>query len=162
MCELVTIFVPMKQSILKSAHKEIIQTVDSETGELLDVTVKQHTYLANTKEQFFLGYVTMLSAFNELSGNAIKTYAYLLERYNCGTLVAIVASIKDDIRSHIKSRATTNKVIDNAIAELVAIKFLIRKAHGAYIINPRYAFKGSTRDRDASLAAVLRLECPEC
>lgn len=162
MSQLVSIFVTMKQSILKPSHKEIIKYVDRDTGEILDQEVKQHTYLASTKEQFFLGYVSMLAVFNDLTGNAIKTYAYLLERYNAGALIAINSGIKEDIKQFIKSKAQSNKGIDGALAELVKVKFLIRKSHGTYLINPRYAFKGSTKDRDASLKAILTLECPEC
>lgn len=152
----------MKKAMLKVGKETVVNTVDNISGEILETVVQQHKYLSDSKEQFFIGYVSMLAVFNELSGNAIKVYAYLLENYVCGIGIGITSSIKEEIKERIKSKAKGVTTIDNALKELVEVKFLIKSGHGTYIINPRYAFKGSTMDRNKSLKAVIELECPDC
>lgn len=40
-----------------------------------------------------------------------------------------------------------NAVIDNAISQLTKYGFLIKKCKGAYLLNPKYFFKGTLSDR---------------
>ena len=152
----------MKKSYLKSSMREIRTIVDSETGEVLDTQVTSHKYLANNKEEFFLCYVTLLSVFKEISGPAIKVYASLLYTYKPGMPIAITVGLKKILSAEIgvKSPGT----ISNVLLELLESKLLYKKddVRGIYYINPRYAFKGSSSERDKTLKAVIELECRDC
>ena len=136
--------------------------IDSETGEILDEQIIKHTYLAGSKEQFYIGYVKLLSVFQDISGPAIKVYAYLLERYNAGIMIGINKALKNEIKKRIN--ASGDSTVNNALTELVKIGLLYKQkdVYGAYFINPRYAFKGSTSDRDKLLKTVIELHCPNC
>lgn len=153
----------MKNSFLKTSLKEV-KTVVTEDGEVLDYIENKQSYIANSKEAFFLGYATLLSTFKDISGQSIKVYAYLLKNYEPGLVIGVNKPVKEAIREWINSTASTTTSIDNSLAELVKNNLLIRRegSKGAYLLNPRYAFKGSTKDRDASLRTILTLECPTC
>ena len=50
----------MKNSFLKKGYTETRTIVDSDTGEVVDIYVNTSTYLANTKEEFYLMYSSMV------------------------------------------------------------------------------------------------------
>lgn len=133
--------------------------VSEETGEILSEETTTHRYLANTQEEFFLAYVSMLSVFKDISGPAIKVYAYLLLNNKSGVKIAITKAIKEDICTFIKSKSKSVTVIDNILPELLREGLLLKVAEsrGTYMLNPRYAFKGSHFNRNKSLKAVLEL-----
>ncbi len=72
-CGLIFIYYVYKQihsiqtSILKNRLTEITKTVDSETGEILDLEIKKQGYIANSKEEFFLIYSTLIGVFQKIS-----------------------------------------------------------------------------------------------
>ena len=145
----------------KVITKEVTHVVNKE-GESLDVTVKEYDILAGDKEEFFLCFVSLLSMFKEISGPSIKVFAYLLLNNNSGVPIAINKGIKEIIAEWIKIKSIGT--IDNALLELTKNNMLIRKkeTRGVYMINPRYAFYGSKKDRDNKLLAVIRLGCKDC
>lgn len=144
----------LKRSI---SNTELVVSAD---GEVLDRNIKEYKYLAETKEQFFIGYVSMLALFYEqLSGPEIKVYAYLLAHYNFDSTIAIVKGIKEEM---VKKIGGSTRTIDNALVTLVAKKLLYTTGRAIYKLNPRYAFKGSTGDRNKLLKVILELECPDC
>jgi hypothetical protein len=147
---------------VKVSGMEINRVIDSETGEELEVDVIKHTYLAGSKDQFFLGYVTMLSLFQKMSAPSIKVFSYILERYNAGVMIGINTPIRNEMQKVLGF--TADSTIKNALTELVKVKLLYREnnVNGAYYINPRHAFKGSSRDRDKLLKVVIELYCENC
>lgn len=147
------------KSYLKTAMSETELVVDAD-GLVLDRNIKRHTYLADTKEQFFIGYVSMLAIFYEqLSGPEIKVYAYLLANYNFDTTIAIVKGIKNEM---VKSMGGSTRTIDNALSTLTTKKLIYSTGRSMYKLNPRYAFKGSTGERNRLLKVILEMECPDC
>ena len=145
---------------LKKGSSETIITKNEESGEVVDVQTKHHTYLAATKEQFFIGYVSMLSLFYEdLNGPEIKVYSYLLAHYNFDTTIAIIKTIKEDIAKKIGIKIGT---IDNALGGLTRKNLIYPAGKATYKLNPRYAFKGKTSERNELLRSILVLECPTC
>lgn len=145
---------------LKNGKTETKIYVNEATGEVMEEEVIQHTYLAATKEQFFIGYVSMLAMmYKELSGPEIKVYAWLLEKYPSDTTIAIVKGIKQEMSQVIGIKVGT---IDNAISGLTAKGMIYSTGKAIYKMNPRYAYKGPTADRNRRLKAVLELECPHC
>ena len=154
----------MKQSFLKTGVIETTAFVDNETGEILDENTKIHTFLANSKEAFFIGYVSLLFRLKNINWSAIQVYAYILANYPTNAKIGITSSIKNDIRKVMGSKSKNNEIINRALRELTQEKFLIKCDDGdsTFKINPRYAFKGSTMERNAALKAVIELECPDC
>jgi len=152
-----------KKSNLKLGFVERNTVIDAD-GVVVSENLKKHNYLANNKEQFFLGYVTILSVFKKISGPSIKVYSYLLMNYNTGTMIGINMAIKQDIKKFIESKAKGVGPIDNCLSELTKEKLLFKQPDitGGYFINPRYAFKGSSRDRNSALKAVIELGCKDC
>jgi predicted transcriptional regulator len=136
--------------------------IKNQDDELISDNVIKHTYLAGSKEQFYLGYVTMLSIFQNISAPAIKIYAFMLERYNAGVMIGVNKAVKTQMKEHMGFKG--DSTINNALTELVKVGLLYKQkdVYGAFFINPRHAFKGSTRDRDNLLKTVLELHCPDC
>lgn len=149
----------MKQSILKTATTQITEIIDSETGELLESNVKHHKYIANSKEEFLLLYVNALPIFRGISNPAKSVYAYLLERYNAKAVFEVGGGMRGLMSKELQFAPST---IANALTELVETKLLYSKAKGLYQINPRYAFKGSTSERNEALKAIIEIGCKEC
>lgn len=154
----------MRKSFPKVANSLVETVLDSETGEVLDQHVITNKFIANSKEEFFIGYVTLLSVLKDISGPSIKVYAYLLMNYKPGTFIAISKPLKKLILEFIGSSANVTTGIDNCLSELTKSNLLFRPSNqrGGYYINPRYAFKGSTYDRNQSLKAIIELGCVEC
>jgi len=149
----------MKQSYLKTASTQITEVVDLETGEVVESNVKHHKYIANSKEEFLLLYVNALPIFRGISNPAKSVYAYLLEKYNAKAVFEVGSGMRGLMSKELQF---ANSTIANALTELVETKLLYSKAKGLYQINPRYAFKGSTADRNEALKAIIELGCKEC
>lgn len=147
----------MKESFIKTGNTQKSTIVDKETGEVISETFIKHTYIANSKEQFFIGYVKLLAAFKDLSGSAIKVYAYLLMNYSPGIMIGINKAVKEDMKRYFEFKGNTLSTVDNALVELRRENLLYRESAGGYYINPRYAFKGSTSNRDKSLKTLIEL-----
>lgn len=147
-----------KSSYLKTSHTDTSTVVTSD-GEVLEQDIKNVRYLAATKEEFFLIYSSMLGVLSKLTLPQVRVYAFLLENYNIGSPIAITIGLKEiiSIRQNIAV-----KTISNSLTGLVESRLLFKTAKGMYKLNPRYAFKGSTRDRNSMLKVILEVECPDC
>jgi len=145
----------MKKSFLKTGVVSTENFVDAETGEVLESNVKKFTYLANTKEEFMLLYVSVLPIFLSLSSPAKSVYAYLLSNYDSITVFEIGGAMRALIASKTKIGAST---VANSLTELVREDLLYSQSKGLYQINPRYAFKGSSEDRKRALKTIIELK----
>lgn len=147
------------KSHLRSKLIQVTEVIDSETGELLDTTTKHHSYLANSKEEFMLLYVNMLPIFIGLSGPAKSVYAYLLMRYSSGFEFEIGGGSRTLIA---KETSLNPSTVANTLTELKESNLLYSQTKGIYRINPRYAFKGSSIDRNKALKVLIELGCKDC
>ena len=154
----------MKQSYLKTRYTEISNIVDHESGEVLDTTQKKHTYLANTKEQFLLAYTTLIGVFQNISVAEIRVYAFLLEHYPADCKIVVNDIIRQDIAARTKlSPGSINNTLNRLIStDNTTYPLLYRLGRGTYQLNPRYAFQGSTANRNQSLKAIIELGCTNC
>ncbi|MDQ6902285.1 MAG: replication/maintenance protein RepL [Bacteroidota bacterium] len=154
----------MQTSILKNPLTEITRTVDSETGEILDQEIKKQDYIANCKEEFFLIYSTLIGVFQKISTAEIRVYAFLLEHYSVNTKIVINEIIRNDIanRTKLKQGSINNTFNRLTSAEHTSHPLLYRLGRGIFQLNPRYAFKGSTSNRNNSLKAIIELGCKNC
>lgn len=148
----------MKKGFLKSTLTEVEVVVDSETGEVLDQNVKHHKYLANSKEEFMLIYSSILGIFNKMEQSEIRVFSFLLQ-YADGTKFAVDKSIRIEIAG---VTDLSERTVYNTIKVLESKHLIFKLPSGAYQINPRYAYKGSTSDRNQALQAVLELHCKDC
>jgi hypothetical protein len=140
------------QSHLKTGLIEI-ETVVDEDGLVLQKHTKQNNYLASSKEEFFLCYTSMLGVIIDMTVAEIKTFSYLLERYADGTKFDISKNIRLDIE---RVTGLKERSIYNIIPKIEAKKAIIRvEDTGLHVINPRYAFRGSSLDRNKQLKFVL-------
>lgn len=94
-----------------------------------------------------------------MKGPEIKVYAYLLANYNFDTTIAIVKGIKKEM---VDKMGGSTRTIDNALVTLTQKKLIYTTGRAMYKLNPRYAFKGSTGDRNRLLKVILEMECPDC
>ena len=148
-----------KQSYLTTGMRERVIIMDKETGEVISDEIKRHTYIANSKEEFMLLYVNALPIFIDLSNPAKSTYAYLLSKYASETIFEIGGGTRSLIANRL---GMSLSAIANGLTELKEAGLLYSQNKGMYQINPRYAFKGSTTNRDAALKAIIELGCKDC
>lgn len=146
----------MKKSFLKTSINEKITVVDSD-GVVQQETIKKHTFLANTKEEFFLGYAGLIGMFQKMNQAEIRIFGYCLN----------YRSAKFDISK--KVRLSMSKQIDlnertilNTIPLLIEKSILYKHEDGLYQINPRYVFYGSSSDRNNELKTIIELGCKNC
>ena len=136
--------------------------VDLNTGEEVSPNVKVHKYMAG-KEEFYLTYTYLINALmKDMTIAEVKVFSYLLEHYGAGTMFSITKTIKLAI---CKNTGLSNiNTVSNVIGTLQTknIPMLFKKGRGTYIINPRYAFKGSSKNRDKELQAIIELGCTNC
>ena len=149
----------MKESFLKTGYSSTDTIIDGETGEILDVLSNKTTYLANSKEQFYLMYSSMVLIMKKSYDVRIKLFASLLERYSQGQEFSMSKSLKYVIarETDCKSRS-----LDSAFTYLIKNNIIVKIAPMLYRVNPRHVFQGSSSDRNAELKAIMELGCKDC
>jgi len=149
----------MKKSTLKTSYVETQTTIDKETGEILDVTINKTSYLANTKEDFYLMYSSMVLILKGSSDVKMKLFASLLERYSRGQEFSMSKGLKDIIAKETDCKARS---LDSAFTELVRANVIVKIEAKLYKINPRHIFQGSSINRNNQLRAIIELGCKDC
>ena len=147
----------MKKGFLKTQVTEITTIVDSNSGEVMDMSTKTHSYLANTKEEFFICYASIVGIFMNITQAEARVFGYCLRYRNAKF------DISKKVRLSMSDEVDLNeRTILNTIPTLIEKNILYKSPDGLYGINPRYVFYGSTKDRDAALKAVIELGCKDC
>lgn len=149
----------MKKSTLKTSYVETQTTIDKETGEILDVSVNKISYLANTKEDFYLMYSSMVLILKASSDVKMKLFASLLERYSRGQEFSMNKGLKEIIAKETNCKARS---LDTSFTELVRANVIVKIEVGLYKINPRHIFQGSSINRNNQLRAIIELGCKDC
>jgi len=146
----------MEKSFLRTGVREVTHTVTND-GEILSTDIKDHKYLVNTKEEFFLCYSALIGAFMEMSAAEIRVFGYLL-RYSSGSYVDVSKKMRIEMSTVINLNERT---IFNTMPLLLEKGIVYRNDIGLYTINPKYAFKGSRDERNKALKAIIELELKE-
>jgi hypothetical protein len=147
------------KSVYKKRMTQEIIVVDKDTGEVIDVNQKKHTYLANTNEEFFFGYSSLVGIFMNMSQAEIRIFGYLL-RYDKG----VQFDISKKIRLHMASTIDINeRTILNTIPSLLEKNLIYQfEDTGLYQLNPRHAFNGGHKQRNNALKVIIELGCKNC
>lgn len=149
----------MKQSFLKTGNTHTTQTVDMETGELIDVVYNKTTYLANSKEEFYLMYSSMVLILKGSTDVRMKLFASLLERYSQGQEFSMSKGLKEIMAKECNCQPRS---FDKAFTSLIKENIVVKLGHSLYRINPRHVFQGSSTSRNEALKAIMELGCKEC
>ncbi len=149
----------MGNSRLKNSHKTITHFVDKDTGEILESNTKSHKYIASTRDEFMLLYVNVLPIFINLSHPSKIVYAHLLSNYNSNVIFEIALGTRSMIANNYQ---ISMSAVANALTELKENSLIYSHGKGMYQINPRYAFKGSSNDRNDALKAIIEIGCKDC
>lgn len=149
----------MEKSFLKSGTSTLIREVDISTGEIINETLNVSKYIANSAEEFFLMYSSMILILKGSTDVRMKLFAALLERYSKGQEFSIPKSLKERLADELKCSVRS---FDAAVTSLTSDKIIIRTDRSLYRINPRHVFQGSSSERNNQLKAVLELHCPNC
>lgn len=140
---------------LRTSKQVIEQIVNPETGEVEDIQVTNHQYLAGNPDEFYLAYTALLNVWAkwDLSVSDLNLYAYLCKNYANGTPFNISEYVKKEV-ANITGRSATS--FNNSPRALVSKGLIIRVSNKTYKINPRYIFKGSSSNRNKALFEILQ------
>lgn len=112
----------------------------------------------NVDESFTIS-TDLLFKIMSMSNPSTSVYFYLLPTYIDDKKFIIDGNMRKSIAKTLHRSASA---VANALTELKKEKLLISVDKGMYQINPRYAFKGSTSNRNAALKAIIELGCKDC
>lgn len=149
----------MKKDIVKRVGTEIESVIDSETGEVLEVSAKNLKILVNPSE-FCLVYSGLWNVIlgNPLSKADIELLSFLLAKYSDGTPFNISSFVKGEVAKYTGKAVTS---YNNSTAKLLKYGLIFKVDNRVYKINPRYAFKGSSYNRKKAVIEMLEV-CPDC
>lgn len=142
---------------LKTSHQKFIEVID-EDGVVIDSQTKTIRYLAGDKESFFLAYSSLIVYLQRSKDVKIQLLASLMKRYLEGQEFSMGRGLKDIIS---KECNCSSRSLDLAFTNLLKDELIIKIAERMYRINPRYAFKGSSSERDGQLKLILELTCKD-
>lgn len=149
----------MKNSFLKTATTHVTETVDITTGEVIDIAINKNTYLANSKEEFYLMYSSMILILKGSTDVRMKLFAALLERYGQGQEFSMSKGLKEIMAQECNCKPRS---FDKAFTSLLQDNIIVKLGHFLYKINPRHVFQGSSSTRNLALKAVIELGCKDC
>lgn len=130
---------------IKNVQSTVTETIDKETGELLDVSVKKLSILVDD-ERFMLVYVSFWDVITQsnLSKSDLELFAHLVSQYAKGTLFTITSDIKKIVADKSNKSLTS---YNNSTRKLLEANFILKEGKQSYIINPVYAYEGSSKNR---------------
>ena len=144
---------------IKTVYSEVTQTVDLESGEVVDVQIKDTKVPVNTKEEFVQLYTSVESKLKSLSLSEERLWTYCILHCDNKNIIRILAYDKQLI---FDKWGLAQSTIANATNKLIEANLIFRIGRGTYRVNPIYAWKGSSTDRRTMLTYVLTIECPNC
>lgn len=148
----------MKDNI-KTVYEYLENVTDSETGEVLEQKTKKIELIFNP-DDFCLVYAGMWNAIlnSPLSKSDIELFAYLVQQYAKGVPFTISRYIKEQVSLRTKKKITS---YNNSVKSLLENKMIFQVAKQTYKVNPRYAFEGSSKDRNKAVIEMVS-KCKDC
>lgn len=145
----------LKTGIRVVQEKEVF---DGDTSVYKGSYEKKHTYIAG-KDDFYLMYSYFIHVMYASKDAKIRLYAYLLEQYGSGVKFQIGLPLKREISKKIGVKEGT---ISNLLVSLKEDNLLFSPDRSLYMLNPRYIFKGSSKERNNKLKILIELGCDDC
>lgn len=136
--------------------------IDVETGEVIDqsVEIKHHKKVVDDKESFYWTYLSVMSLLDDIDKTSFKLLFYCVHNCQWNTnVISLTKPILKDIESKLGLKYQTCR---NAISKLKKLGVFIDLGSATYRINPRYYWKGETKERLKTMKYILEIECPEC
>lgn len=143
-----------KNPYLKSLGTHTVERYDADTGEMIESFTNKVTYLANTKEEFYLMYSSMVLVLKASSDVKIKLFAALLERYSKGQEFPMGRKFKEIMAKECDCKPRS---FDLAFTTLIKHGIIVKVGYSLYKMNPRYIFQGSSSDRNNALKATIEI-----
>ena len=144
---------------LKASMSYTKEYVNPETGETWPGETNFTYYLANSNEEFYLMYSSMVLILKGSSDVKMKLFAALLERYSKGQEFSMSKTLKGIIAEETKCKPRS---FDSAFTYLVRKNIIVKIGPLLYKVNPRHVFQGSSSERNNQLKAILELHCKNC
>lgn len=134
---------------IKKVQTQVENYIDSETGEVLEQNIKTIKVVVN-KDEFFLAYAGMCDVLlnKKLSKCDVELYAYLLKQCSEGREFTINAYTKEQAAKYTGRNPTS---YNNSTRSLLKHGLIYKVANRTYKINPEYAFKGSSKNRNKAV-----------
>lgn len=136
----------MKAYVTKKSKEYSL--LDNRTGEILEYRQTKKVNLSDFMMIFFASYTDMF----KLSGLEIKVLMCIwahstFNSKNCmeGNIIHNDGVFKESCKKDGLTMSSAS--IDNVFSKLSKEGFLIKKCRGAYLLNPKYFFKGTLSDR---------------
>jgi hypothetical protein len=148
------------KDIVKNIQTEIEKIINDDTGEILEINKKQVEILVNL-DDFALIYAGMWNVIleNPLSKADVELFGFLIQNYADGTPFTITRYIKAELSKKTKKSPTTYDRCTKVLLDLGLI-FAVDKGR-TYKINPKYAFKGSSANRNQAVIKMKSI-CINC
>lgn len=145
---------------IKNVYNSVETIIDKETGEIIDISTNKIDIVVSPQD-FCLVYADFWNILlgSPLSKSDVELFAYLVSNYSDGTPFTINSYTKKQVSE------STNKSItsyNNSTRQLLEHKLIFSMNNTkVYKINPRYAFKGSSKNRHKSVIE-MRSYCKDC
>lgn len=145
----------MKKDVVKPIRISTSVIISEETGEVIDTSVNTIKILINP-DDFCLVYAGLWNVIlnSPLSKSDIELFAYLISKYSDGTSFAITGYIKKEISKQSGKSITT---YDRSTSSLLTNDLIYKVDKQVYKINPKYAFKGSSKNRHKAVIEMLEI-----
>ncbi|MDO7847595.1 replication/maintenance protein RepL [Hymenobacter sp. M29] len=143
----------------KRVKSVFTNTIDRETGELLDSDEVHIDVPIKTREEFFVTYAKHFQAILNLEGTQMKVLLWCSMNARLDTNeIVINRAIKQRI---VDFTGLKEKSVSNALTELVKAQYMKRTSLGVYAINPEATWKGTLSNRPKQVKVFLTYNVQE-
>ena len=138
-----------------------VTNVNAETGEVLNsetnIITQNLKYKTSTQEEFWFMYASFLDVMigkNKPSAIAKDIFFWILKTYpGVFGKLSLTKEIKEDMA---KDLNYTLGSINNNLASLISSGLVLKEGRNCFRVNPKYVFKGYSKERDLLLKIELR------
>ena len=144
------------KDIIKSVNQKTFTTIDTETGEILDIHIDKTDILYNT-DNFLLMYDnfldTLIDNIDNLTKTDIELLFFLIKKYSDG----ISFTINIDIKKQLAKRKNRNiRSYDKCTKVLLKHNFIMKVEKRVYRLNPKYFYRGSSKLRNKEIIELSK------
>ena len=148
----------MKDTV-KTAQETITTIASIEIEEVINTSISKKQVLVN-EDDFCLIYSEFWNVIMEfsLSKTDIEMFAYLIKNHSDGSPFSITSYTKEEISKKTQKAVTS---YNNCTRVLLKHNLIYQVKNRVYKISPRYAFKGSSKNRHKAVIEMVSM-CKDC